>query len=1598
MESDVPIGFFREPHRHPDHYDDDECVQVIDTTPEVKRLCRKLDEQYRNGRQINGLGEDEVNFYVEHFPEGHGFRLAKYKTIPIAVGLPVEIHSLQDSKYDQKRGVVVEQLSTGAVVGKEQATFKVLIDDGNEILAVPEKNLRSVYLKQDIPSGDGPIEFNSFDYDGAISDAVQSMLIRCNFPKIKAVKVTFIQTRSLLIPEGPPPVYHQDGTDYLALLYVGGKDPQNIPTTLVKKRLPSEVEKNLFLRKPTWEPKFIPLRPDAQFKTSIEFTKACNQTFVIENKRTIHAAPIVTHEGKSQSGILRFSFVRDDDTPHPDIRIGFQLLTPDQQLFADSVRTNWISPGFTKPDIGGYTIELEDLNTLKPGEWLNDKCINAMLKLITLRSAASPQLPKTWCHNTFFYETLQKEGYDKVKRWTKNSERGCPGLIFSYDHIVVPVHLGDHWCCGLISFKRKRIEMYDSLTFTHMEFFGFMRRYLKLESLDKLGENFDLTGWKNFVCPAEKCPQQKNGYDCGMFTIAFAERLSREAPFDFSQEDMPYLRQRTMIELRDGTLFPHPTPSSKSTQPQLLGTSTQGGSGSSRPPFPQESTQGGGKSIVGTSEKTKFIFSAPARHEDYYDDNECARVVDTLTSARELCNEIERLTKTAVRREQLKYKIPMIGPFALEFKVGYDNERPFFNGFNKNGGVRSTEDVFEIAIRAGIDMIQAYGLKDIEYVTVGTQHSRQSQYPHQDGPDAYLAFLYYYGNPTLTPTLIRKLKSPKLLIKGWYESLSDGMGPKDLKEIEDNTQKIQILGFDTSCEKTLLIDNLRTVHETPENPKGHIIRFSFQRAPSVPHPDIVKSFTDKTQGSSKQFELPTSVGGLPQEVELYGEDHDIDENRLKFVAMERAKEWDASIMIEFTPHASRLCEDDNECPWAIEANGVINLDSARGVLPVYLLRALKYLVLSEAFRDFDDYRSQNLYMNRGDGALSDRSLRDMCIFALMSAAYLVHDEPKLADKITKILDTKPSWDSELYSNKNKIEIGQVTGIDLWGGKYATVLEKLFALYQILVGNDDETGALFQCARSFTFDGDNRLLVSAFLYGFDYEELVHDFREKFEHMLEVQICPNLTGRNVHEATLKIITTNRDEEFADKILKGGPRVVAMMGEGHVSGVRATLEKHGAKVILKSKGGSGSSRPPLSQESTQKGSRPQLLGKITQSNPQLQLPKESTQTDLQSKPQLPPKPNLQSKPGAGKTTGLLDLSVEERKPNIVVIGDDVGTGKPYGRGRQHDSKKLWNAIALQQEKLLREFGPKLAIALEFVRNQLYGYTNREGKKIIPQRPGRSQRRVRGRGQSLALASALNALEGGVDNYRNQVTSTVATNATKEDLRRLEKALRPTIRIVPTESNLVRKEGLIGQWENKSKMKLLRGERHFNVQDDEVLVILVGNVHAANIHGWMDEKNVGHTYIESAREFFGLEDYQEESHGVPSPRQGKQFLYDAEPGGNKPSSSSLPEVNSKGVTSIKAGLGKSKSGSVQMSTGGGGTAFDEVLPYKEAFAKPGGNKEWKEILETPEINVLADTLAKASEETRIEYLSTDANFSVQKQAQVIYQNDDGGTLLLGK
>lgn len=99
--------------------------------------------------------------------------------------------------------------------------------------------------------------------------------------------------------------------------------------------------------------------------------------------------------------------------------------------------------------------------------------------------------------------------------------------------------------------------------------------YLDEEHKNKKKKPFDFDGWSNLdsdvgsififillatelCCWQEITPQQENCYDCGVFTCHFLEALSRgEEQFEFSQKNMPYLRQRMLWEIGRARLTDH---------------------------------------------------------------------------------------------------------------------------------------------------------------------------------------------------------------------------------------------------------------------------------------------------------------------------------------------------------------------------------------------------------------------------------------------------------------------------------------------------------------------------------------------------------------------------------------------------------------------------------------------------------------------------------------------------------------------------------------------------------------------------------------------------------------------------------------------------------------------------------------------------------------------------------------------------------------------------------------------------------------------------------------------------------------------------------
>ncbi|XP_015782962.1 sentrin-specific protease 2 [Tetranychus urticae] len=197
----------------------------------------------------------------------------------------------------------------------------------------------------------------------------------------------------------------------------------------------------------------------------------------------------------------------------------------------------------------GVEVRVKDLETLKGTCWLNDEIINFYFQLIQKRSTNNRDNGslKVYCFNTFFYKRLTEGGHKALRRWTKKVD------LFSYDLILIPVHLEVHWTLAAISMRDSTIKYYDSMAGNNRECLQFLLKYLEDELKDKKQQVLDASKW---TCTIVKgIPQQENGSDCGVFTCKYAERLSLDKPFDFSQKNIPYIRQKMIYEISQKELL-----------------------------------------------------------------------------------------------------------------------------------------------------------------------------------------------------------------------------------------------------------------------------------------------------------------------------------------------------------------------------------------------------------------------------------------------------------------------------------------------------------------------------------------------------------------------------------------------------------------------------------------------------------------------------------------------------------------------------------------------------------------------------------------------------------------------------------------------------------------------------------------------------------------------------------------------------------------------------------------------------------------------------------------------------------------------------------
>ncbi|KAF8094639.1 hypothetical protein N665_0358s0021 [Sinapis alba] len=248
---------------------------------------------------------------------------------------------------------------------------------------------------------------------------------------------------------------------------------------------------------------------------------------------------------------LRSFFIQDEEPVEDSRREPFLSLSKeDVAAVKHAFSANVLQNILVSHESSNIDITVEKLRCLKPGQWLNDEVINLYLVLLKEREAREPK-KFIKCHffNTFFFTKLVHSGtgynYGAVRRWTSMKKLGYH--LIDCDKIFIPIHMNIHWTLAVINIKERKFQYLDSFKGREPRILDALARYFADEVRDKNEVDVDVSQWRQeFV---QDLPEQRNGFDCGMFMLKYMDFYSRGLDLCFTQEHMPYFRVRTAKEI-----------------------------------------------------------------------------------------------------------------------------------------------------------------------------------------------------------------------------------------------------------------------------------------------------------------------------------------------------------------------------------------------------------------------------------------------------------------------------------------------------------------------------------------------------------------------------------------------------------------------------------------------------------------------------------------------------------------------------------------------------------------------------------------------------------------------------------------------------------------------------------------------------------------------------------------------------------------------------------------------------------------------------------------------------------------------------------------
>ena len=126
--------------------------------------------------------------------------------------------------------------------------------------------------------------------------------------------------------------------------------------------------------------------------------------------------------------------------------------------------------------------------------------------------------------------------------------------IFEKRRIFIPINIDNaHWAMCVVDFDKRCIEYYDSLGQNGIDVMKHIFHYMEDEHRQQ--HQCDIHNKDAWDFVNKETPQQRNGYDCGVFAIICADFLCDDLPLQFHQTDIKSFRLKICHSIRSGKLW-----------------------------------------------------------------------------------------------------------------------------------------------------------------------------------------------------------------------------------------------------------------------------------------------------------------------------------------------------------------------------------------------------------------------------------------------------------------------------------------------------------------------------------------------------------------------------------------------------------------------------------------------------------------------------------------------------------------------------------------------------------------------------------------------------------------------------------------------------------------------------------------------------------------------------------------------------------------------------------------------------------------------------------------------------------------------------------